>query len=140
MSAPTSLPRDGQILVVCTGNLCRSPFAEGYLRQVLGFAEVCSAGTHAVLGNRVPEEGLVVARQFGVELSGHRARPISLEELEDSATIVCMESYHAAVVEPMVLPLGLEPSRILVWDIPDPYGRGEGAYREAFSRIIDALG
>ncbi len=133
------LPREGQILVVCTGNLCRSPFAEGYLGQVLGYPDVCSVGTHAVPGNRVPQDGLAVARQFGVELEAHRARPISLEELEESAAILCMEPYHAAVVEPMALPLGLGRDRIIVLDIPDPYGQGKGAYQQSFAQIVEAL-
>ncbi len=133
------LPRDGKILVVCTGNLCRSPFAEGYLRQVLGYADVCSAGTHAVPGNPVPEDGLLVARKFGVDLEAHRARRISLEELEEAAAILCMEPYHAAVVEPMAIPIGVERDRIIVLDIPDPYGQGQNAYKQSFTRITQTL-
>jgi protein-tyrosine-phosphatase len=80
-----------------------------------------------------------VARQLGVDLEKHRARRVSLEELEESAAIVCMEPYHAAIIEPMALPLGVEPNRIIVLDVPDPYGLGVSAYQQSFSLIMEAL-
>ena len=130
---------DTRILVVCTGNLCRSPFAEGYLRQVLGCEEVSSAGTHAVPGNRVPEDGLSVAQRFGVDLSGHRARRLSLEDVEEAELILCMEPYHLAMVEPMALPLGVSRERFVTLDIPDPYGRGQAAYEDSYAQIAEFL-
>lgn len=68
------------ILTVCTGNICRSPYAEAALRHALastpGF-QVASAGTGAVVGETTTDETEAAARRSGFSTAGHRARQLS---------------------------------------------------------------
>lgn len=73
-----------QVLIVCAGNICRSPMAEALLRTQLQGApelreiEVGSAGTVALDGNTATPEAIAVMRdRYGADLSAHRARRIT---------------------------------------------------------------
>jgi protein-tyrosine-phosphatase len=108
-----------KVLFVCAGNLCRSPFAEGLARRLASErgldVEFESAGEIAYDGNRCPPDALEAARAHGVDLSAHRARRLTPER-------------RAAADE--VVPL---------FDVPDPIGRGPGAYRETYERLHERV-
>jgi protein-tyrosine-phosphatase len=111
-----------KVLFVCAGNLCRSPFAEGLARlraDERGLdVEFASAGEIAYEGSQCPGDAVAAARRYGVDLTTHRARRLTREQ-------------EAAADE--VVPL---------FDVPDPIGRGAGAYRETYARLdarIDEL-
>jgi protein-tyrosine phosphatase len=88
------------ILVVCTGNICRSPIAEGLLRAELGrrfgdgAPEVTSAGTAGWEGSPATPEGIDAAGELGVDISVHRARKVRGEMARDADLIVCMAGEH----------------------------------------------
>lgn len=93
-----------QILFVCTGNMCRSPFAEGYLRKVFqetgrrGIA-VSSAGTLG-LRYRPASRGIIeVAREHGIALEEHRTRPLNGGMLQKADLVVVMEEAHRHQIE-----------------------------------------
>ena len=86
--------------MVCTGNICRSPMAEVMLRDEVerrgcGDIEVASAGTWAGFGNPAQPEALEVMRNKGIDLDGHRSRPVDPEELAEADLVVAMTSVHA---------------------------------------------
>jgi protein-tyrosine phosphatase len=88
-----------RILVVCTGNTHRSPFAEGLLRLRLDEREladiaVSSAGISAAAGDPVPLDAVVAAAEWGVDLSGHRACQIDAEMVRDADLIFVMDGLH----------------------------------------------
>jgi protein-tyrosine phosphatase len=88
------------ILVVCTGNVCRSPMAEGFLRAALverlgdEAPEVGSAGTAGWEGSGATEEAIGAARERGVDIGRHRARILSGSLLDDADLVVCMAAEH----------------------------------------------
>jgi protein-tyrosine phosphatase len=88
------------ILVVCTGNVCRSPMAEGFLRaaleQRLGDAapSVTSAGTAGWEGAGAMDESIRAAAERGVDIGGHLARSISAGIVDDADLVLCMASDH----------------------------------------------
>ncbi len=88
------------ILVVCTGNICRSPIAEGLLRAELarrfgdGTPHVTSAGTAGWEGSPATPEGVEAAAELGVDISGHRARKVRGEMTREADLIVCMAGEH----------------------------------------------
>ncbi|ROS60965.1 protein-tyrosine phosphatase [Frigoribacterium sp. PhB160] len=75
----TPLPPTFRILTVCTGNICRSPFAEQYIRRGLdtagvGNVVVESAGTMARDGQEMPDQAAELSRRYGADPSTHQAR------------------------------------------------------------------
>lgn len=79
------------VLFVCTGNICRSPLAEALLEsssRSFGLpVAVESAGTFARRGSPATPDAVVTARELGLEIEEHRARPLS-EHLIDRADLV----------------------------------------------------
>jgi protein-tyrosine phosphatase len=130
------------VLTVCTGNICRSPFGEHYLRDWLrerGIrADVASAGTHALPGNRSTPEAIAVAARFGLDLAPHRAQEVTPDLAAAADLIVCMSERHRRLLEELVGDLG-EPPRIEVLGVPDPYGGNLDEYRECFEEIVEAM-
>jgi len=92
-----------RILFVCTGNICRSPLAEALLKRALHEravedVSVESAGTGAWDGAPASEGAYLVALERGLDLSGHRARLLTREIVEDAAMILTMARHHRARV------------------------------------------
>lgn len=92
------------ILVVCTGNVCRSPLAEGFLRAAfegrLGVSApaVSSAGTAGWEGSPAMPESVAAAAERGVDISGHRGRALTREHVDDADLIVAMAAEHRDAV------------------------------------------
>jgi len=92
------------ILVVCTGNICRSPMAEGFLRDALigRFGErapsVSSAGTMGWTGSPASPESVVAAGERGSDIEAHEARELNRRMIEGADLIVCMAGEHRDAV------------------------------------------
>jgi protein-tyrosine phosphatase len=88
------------ILVVCTGNICRSPIAEGLLRGALVARfgtlapNVASAGTFGMEGSGARAESVRAAAERGVDISGHVAREITGTMVEHATLVVTMAGEH----------------------------------------------
>ncbi len=89
-----------KVLFVCTGNVCRSPMAEGIFRKMLeerGLAdvvEVDSAGTWALEGRPPTPLAVKAVADMGVDISGHRARTVTVDDLRDADLVLVMEEAH----------------------------------------------
>ena len=88
-----------KVVFVCTGNLCRSPMAEGLLRHSLAErgcngVEVTSVGTWAYADNPAMPEAVETLRELGIDLSQHRSRAVDEAELNEADVIVVMTSVH----------------------------------------------
>ena len=130
-----------RILLVCTGNICRSPLAEALLKRDLaarGCAEieVGSAGTGAWDGAPASEGAYLVGLERGLDLSGHRARLLTRELVESADLVFTMARHHRARVEE----LGGE-GRVFVFgeyagrdgedaEVSDPFGGDLDVYRD----------
>lgn len=130
-----------RILFVCSGNICRSPFAEALARDMDGRAgvEYASAGTIALSGNPAAATGIAVATDLGVDMTSHRATHLTAEVLADSDLVYAMEDEHVATV------LALDPgARVELLSLegaplPDPYGGDRLDYAASYSLIADAV-
>jgi protein-tyrosine phosphatase len=91
------------ILVICTGNICRSPISEGLLRDALerrfGAAAptVSSAGTSGLEGSGAMPESVRAAAELGVDISGHVARRLTATIADGADLLLCMATEHRAV-------------------------------------------
>ena len=65
------------ILVICTGNICRSPLGERFLRKMLPDKRIDSAGTGALVGHAADESASKIAVLNGLTLDGHQGRQLT---------------------------------------------------------------
>ena len=92
------------ILVICTGNVCRSPMAEGFLRTTLRrrFGDrapaVASAGTSGWEGSGAMPESVDAAEERGVDISRHVARRLTRGDVYDSDVVIAMAAEHRDAV------------------------------------------
>ena len=139
------LARAGRVLFVCKGNICRSPFAEHYARLVLPDIEVASAGYWRETGRSCPTESVEVARSEGIDLSAHRSRLLSEEDVEAADLVLVFDEENLAVVRELHPRAAGKLHRIglLSADGPvnvrDPYGDELRSYRRSYDDIVRAL-
>jgi protein-tyrosine phosphatase len=104
-----------QVLVVCTGNICRSPMAEGFLRELLHDRleaaaddgdvepiEVSSAGTAGWDGSRATGEAIEAAADREADIRDHRARRLAAHHLEEADLVLAMTTEHRDAAERLV--------------------------------------
>ena len=139
------------VLFVCTGNICRSPIAEGLFRRLLGNRkdiEVASAGVHAVRGQPPSLYAVQVCEVEGVDIRDLRSQPLTSALVERATHIFAMTGAHLETIQ-MLFPHGAEKSFLLrefeepnttVWrDVPDPIGLGRDVYEDCARTIKNAL-
>ena len=138
------------VLFVCTGNICRSPTAEGVARKLVaerryeGRIEIDSAGTHSYHEGEPPDaRSIEAAARRGVDLSAQRARRVRADDFEAFELILAMDRGHDKILKRQA-PEGAQ-SRIRMFldyaphlgthDVPDPYyGAGDG-----FEQVLDMI-
>ena len=141
-----------EIVFVCTGNTCRSPMAEGLLREALpaqwgGKVTVSSAGTHAWNGQPAASLSVMVLREKGIDISGHSARLITPDIINKASLVVALAAGHRELMkatvpgagEWMILLGELDPERENA-DVEDPIGGDIDDYRRARDDIAGLIG
>ncbi len=138
-----------RILMVCMGNICRSPTAEGVLRDRLERAglgarvDVDSAGTHGYhVGDPPDARAIAHARRRGVDLSSLRARCVDESDFLHFDRIYAMDRRNLAELE-QLRPAGARASVGLLLsvtgkpraEVPDPYSGGPAD----FERVLDLV-
>ncbi len=125
-----------RIIFVCTGNTCRSPMAEAYLKS-LGFKDftVESRGL-AVDGSPACENAVLAMRERGIDLTAHRSRPLSIADLSADWFIGLAESHVNALCA-----VGVDPQKVLLLGggIADPFGGDLDCYRRCRDQITAAI-
>ena len=131
-----------RILFVCTGNICRSPTAEGVLRHLAKEAgiglHVESAGTGDWHVGQPPDaRAQHHARRRGYDLSAQRARQVHALDFERFDLVVAMDRGHLRILQRQCPPEHRGKLRLLVEgrDVPDPYYGGV----EGFEHVLDML-
>ncbi len=139
------------VLMVCTGNICRSPTADGLLRHELARAglgdrvRVDSAGTHDYhVGDPPDPRSCATARAYGVDLGSLRARQVAKHDFADFDLILAMDDGHLALLQQACPPqyrhkvnLYLDYAPQFGRVVPDPYYGGQDGF-EAVYRMCAA--
>ncbi|MDA0681703.1 MAG: low molecular weight phosphotyrosine protein phosphatase [Proteobacteria bacterium] len=129
------------VLIVCVGNICRSPMAEAILQAALkgnSNIKVSSAGVGALVGCPADEHAVELMKERGLDISGHEARQLTPELVSENDLILVLEAGHKRVID------ANEPSargkvyRLGEWqnqDIPDPYRKPREVFEAALVLI-----
>lgn len=135
-----------KVLFVCTGNTCRSPLAEATARKLAaerGLKDMtfASAGTGAFGGAGASDGAILVGLERGLDLSSHRAQPLTPELVSESDLILGLAEHHVVSASE----LGGEGKTFLLDDfasdgrssrpVSDPFGHSIEAYRESADEI-----
>ncbi len=139
------------ILFICTGNICRSPMAEGLFREMTrtrGDITVSSAGVGAVRGQPPSTHAVTVLRPLGIDISRIRSRPLTGALVEEATVIFAMTRGHLDMIltffpeaaEKTYLLSEFQPdTHVRTTDIPDPIGGSLETYAACRNRIQAAL-
>ncbi|MBW8360948.1 MAG: low molecular weight phosphotyrosine protein phosphatase [Kaistella sp.] len=133
-----------KILMVCLGNICRSPLAEGILSKILpeNFT-VDSAGTISLHEGEHPDKRAIeTAKNHGIDISGQKSRPVTVHDLQNFDHIYCMD---LSVFEDVISLAQNEEQRKKIalfleeagnygenTDVPDPYWSGMDGFEKVF--------
>lgn len=140
------------VLVVCLGNICRSPMAEGVLRarlQEAGLGDkvhVDSAATgRSHIGFAPDERAIACAAKHGVDISEQRARALVMEDYSEFDVILCADRtilHDARIRKPRTTHADVE--LMMEWaglgkkDVPDPYCGDQRDFERAW-KLVDAM-
>ncbi|MCT3646830.1 low molecular weight phosphotyrosine protein phosphatase [Elizabethkingia anophelis] len=138
-----------KILMVCLGNICRSPLAEGILKSKLpDHYIVDSAGTIAMHEGEHPDKRSVkVAALHNIDISKQHSRPIQPKDLEYFDRIYCMDRNNLKDVSAMAKNEGQRQKISLILDVlhdnnntevPDPYWGNQQDFEDVFQLLNKA--
>lgn len=151
LSHPVSA--SGNIVVVCTANICRSPMAAALLQHALAAQpeplrslKVVSAGVVARGGDTVSENSVLALKKVGLDISSHRSQPLTQAMLDGALAVVCMTESHRAMIELQAEPV---PSNVFLFrefmaggvdrEIGDPYGGPLRLYESARDEMVESI-
>lgn len=127
-----------RVLVVCIGNICRSPMAEGLIRQAVPGVQISSAGMSALVGRGADPIAVQIMAGVGVDISAHRARMLTDAIARDADLILVMDEQQKqqlAVQYPYARGKVFKLGESTRQDIPDPYRQDPEVFRTVFSLI-----
>lgn len=131
-----------KILVVCVGNICRSPSGEYLLKHLLPEKHIASAGIGALVGKPADKLAAEVASEHGISLDGHEARQLTSALCQEYDLILVMEKGHIEAVTKIAPEARGKTMLFGQWigrkDIPDPYRQSREAFDFAYELLEGA--
>ncbi|MHC4397381.1 MAG: arsenate reductase/protein-tyrosine-phosphatase family protein [Planctomycetota bacterium] len=139
------------ICFVCKGNICRSPFAESYLKKILINKKSCevnmeSSGYYSEAMRRCPSEAVSAGQKFNVDLGQHRSSVLSEELISQNDMIFVFDIENWLVLrekfkryKSKFFFLGSLSANSRIRIICDPYGQSERAFKDTYSSIVPLL-
>ena len=134
--------RPREILVVCYGNVCRSPYLQAVLQRALPDLAVKSAGFFGS-DRAVPEISVALGAKRGLDLSRYRSRPLTQSTVSSADLLIVMDSDQARQIgrlfprnrAPIVVAGDLDPKFESSRAITDPWNRSCDVFESSFNRL-----
>ena len=139
-----------KILMVCLGNICRSPLAEGILKSKTAHLDILvdSAGTAAYhIGEKPDIRSIEIANKYGIDLSNQRARQFSINDFDDFDKIYAMDTSNYSNIISLardesdrdkvdVILNEINPESFQ--SVPDPYYGGATGFQDVYDMLDKA--
>lgn len=138
------------VLFLCYGNICRSPFAEYYFKKItekrsLSHIEVNSAGFVEETGRRTPDRFVNLLKVYGVDLAHHRSQLVSYEMLKAADTVFVMDLYVLDLLKKNFPEFSFKAKLIGEFSgnseiqIIDPWSLEDSKALESFEHLADSV-
>ncbi|MFQ7901848.1 low molecular weight protein-tyrosine-phosphatase [Pseudomonas phenolilytica] len=133
------------ILIVCVGNICRSPTAQALLTHRLSGQSLTigSAGIGALVGNPMDKTAHDVLQEHGLDFTAHRARQVDSHMLHEADLILAMEHSHIQHIRQIAPEVHGKTFLIGKWqdelEIPDPYRQSRPAFEHVHTLLTQAV-
>ncbi|WP_158837196.1 low molecular weight protein-tyrosine-phosphatase [Polaribacter sp. L3A8] len=139
-----------KILMVCLGNICRSPLAQGILESKVNSKKVMvdSAGTAAYhVGNLADKRSIEVAKKYGIDITNQRARKFVVKDFDEFDIIFAMDDSNYQNILSLarnkedeqrvrMILNEIEPNKNL--SVPDPYYGGNQGFENVYKMLDEA--
>jgi protein-tyrosine phosphatase len=128
-----------RLLVICEGNICRSPMAMGLFAAALPTIEVVSAGLNALVGMAADPAAVSLMRARGLDISEHRAIQLNRELCARADLVLAMSTEQRKEVErryPTSHGRVFRIGEFSGYDVPDPYRQSRAAFEQSL-KVID---
>ena len=147
------MPSPGHILVVCTGNICRSPMAQGLIAHALSAQpeplrslKVISAGVAAHTGEPISENSVTALKKVGIDISDLHSQGLNQAMLDNALVVFGMTESHRAIIRSRARPA---PENLYLFreflpapaahEIGDPYGGPLRLYEACRDEMVEAI-
>lgn len=139
-----------KILMVCLGNICRSPLAEGILKSKLSTKDyiVDSAGTGNYHIGKLPDpRSVAIAREFSIDITDQRCRQFKVKDFDTFDIIYAMDNSNFRNILKLARDVNDQKKVKLIlnevyknqnFDIPDPYSGGIEGFKNVFMLLDEA--
>jgi protein-tyrosine phosphatase len=136
----------GRVLILCAGNVCRSPMAEAELAHRLATRRfetvVESAGISALVGSPAEPIAQELMLERGIDLSRHRARQVTPDMIRSAELVLVMDEEQQRAAELLLPSARGRVHRLGRWggfDIPDPYRRDRATFARSLALIVRGI-
>ncbi|AOW15944.1 protein-tyrosine-phosphatase [Polaribacter vadi] len=139
-----------KVLMVCLGNICRSPLAEGILKSKINTSKIFvdSAGTAAYhVGNLADERSIEVAKKYGIDITNQRARKFTVKDFDTFDVIYAMDESNYQNILMLARNSEDEEKVQLILNVidadknasvPDPYYGGNQGFENVYKMLDEA--
>lgn len=128
-------------MIICIGNICRSPSAERILRHRLPGKTISSAGIGALVGQAINSSSAALLQANGYDVDNHSARQVDGEMLNEADLVLVMEKEHQAVLMSRYPSCSGKVMLLGAWsdkEIHDPYRKSDEAFKYVFEQIEES--